>query len=268
MLATIEYTPEERAANAPKPETTIRAATVLRAQGCVLLRGVFSSELIATLRYACSARHDSRLREDRTNGADEVGNKRFQIPLELSDPFNDPQLYANPFALPILRAVLGEDLILGCCGTVTSMPGAREQHVHRDGPPLFNQVVNRIAPAHAVNFFVPLIELNESTGSTRLFPETHINTDLDPTTAAFVDPVVPVGSCFLMDYRLYHQGRPNLSNQIRPLLYCVYHQPWFKDYKNHATRPFLKISDADYALVPSEHRRLLSWIEHYRDGLY
>jgi len=31
---------------------------------------------------------------------------------------------------------------------------------------------------------------------------------------------------------------------------------------------FLKISDADYGRIPEEHRRLLSWTEHYRAGLY
>jgi ectoine hydroxylase-related dioxygenase (phytanoyl-CoA dioxygenase family) len=164
--------------------------------------------------------------------------------------------------------VLGEEMVLGCAGTVTSLPGAQDQHVHRDGPPLFNKAVNRMAPAHAINFFVPLVELNENTGTTRLFPGTHTNTDLDPASAPFVDPIVPVGSCLLVDYRLYHQGRANRSEQVRPLLYCVYHQPWFKDYKNHAAAPFLRISEADYAAIPPEHRKLLVWTEHYRTGLY
>jgi ectoine hydroxylase-related dioxygenase (phytanoyl-CoA dioxygenase family) len=197
-----------------------------------------------------------------------AGNRRFQSPLDLSDGFNTPQLYANPFVLPILKAVLGDEMVLGACGAVTSLPGAQEQHVHRDGPPLFNKAVNRMAPAHGVNFFVPLVEFNEMTGTTRIFPGTQTDTDLDPKTAPQVDPIIPLGSCLLMDYRLFHQGRANRSEKVRPLLYFVYHQPWFKDYKNHGTVPFLKLSEANYAKIPPEHRKLLAWTEHYRTGLY
>lgn len=268
MLITIEFTAEERAARSPASEKVTRAATALRTHGCVFLRDVLPAPFVAALRDAFLARQSDQLQAALRDEAGGVGHKRFQVPLDLSGPFNDPQLYANPFVLPILRAVLGEELVLGGCGTVTSLPGATDQHVHRDGPPLFNKVVNRMVPAHAVDLFVPLIELNEHTGSTRLFPDTHINTDLDPATATFVDPVIPVGSCLLIDYRLYHQGRANRSDQIRPLLYCVYHQPWFKDYKNHATTAFFRLSDAERAKIQPEHRGLFAWTEHYRGGLY
>lgn len=268
MLATLTFTTDETAAQAPCPETVTRGATALRSTGCLLLRDVFSPAFIATLREAFFARNAPLRRSEPPVGAGKVGNRRFQSPLDLSFPFDAPQLYANAFALPILRAVLGEEMILGCFGTVTSLPGAQDQHIHRDGPPLFNKAVNRMVPAHAINFFVPLVELNENTGTTRVFPGTHTNTDLEPAVAPFVDPVVPVGSCLLVDYRLYHQGCGNRSQEVRPLLYCVYHQPWFKDYKNHAAAPFLRISEADYAAIPVEHRKLLTWIEHYRTGLY
>ncbi len=268
MLTTLIFTSEELATRVLRPETVIQGAKALRTHGCVLLRDVFTPAVIGTLRDAVFARNEPLLRAQRPEISGEVGNRRFQSPLDISGPFASPEVFANPFALPILRAVIGEELILGACGTVTSLPGAKNQHIHRDCPPLFNKVVNRMVPTHAVNFFVPLVEFNESTGTTRLFPGTHIDTDVATADAAFIDPVIPVGSCLLMDGRLYHQGQANRSDLVRPLLYCVFQQPWFKDYKNHATLPFLRISDAEFTKIPPEHRSLLAWIEHYRAGLY
>ncbi len=268
MIPTIEFTAQEQAAQSLQADTVIRGVKALRLQGCLLLRDVFPTEFIDTLRAAHLARNESFFRSERPAESGEVGNKRFMGAVDLSPPFNTPRLYANPFVLPILQALFGEEMVLGCFGSVTSLPGAKNQHLHRDGPPLFNKAVNRSIPPYAVTLFVPLVEFNAQTGTTRLFPDTHINTDLDPATAPFVDPVVPIGSCFLSDYRLYHQGLANHSELIRPLLFSVFHQPWFKDYKNHASLPFLKISDAEYAKIPAEHRSLFSWIEHYRAGLY
>ena len=268
MLPTIEFTPQERAEQAPHPDTVVRGAAALRMHGCVVLRDLFAAELIAGLRDDFLARHDSLFRSARPADSSEVGGLRFMTPLALAGAFHTPELYAHPFVLPILRAVMGDDIVLGVLNVVTSLPGAPVQHVHRDGPPLFNAAVNRMLPAYAITFFVPLVEFNESTGTTRCFPGTHIDTDADPATAPFIDPDVPVGSCLLLDYRLYHQGRANRSALIRPLCCAVYQQPWFKDYRNHATIPFLRLADDDYARIPEEHRNLLRWTEHYRPGLY
>ena len=268
MLPKLEISQEERTAGGPTPETVRKGAAALRLHGCLLLPEIFTREFIAELRDLHFARNAALLQAQRPDNSGEVGNRRFQSPLAISGAFSTPNLYANPFALPILRAVLGEEMILGGCGTVTSLPGARDQHVHRDGPPLFNRAINRIQPAHAVDFFVPLIDFNASTGTTRLFPGTHLDTEADPAKSPSVEPAIPAGSCLLMDYRLYHQGLANHSELVRPLLYFYYHPPWFKDYENHATLPFFQLSDANYAGIPEEHRRLFAWIEHYRSGLY
>lgn len=268
MTTELILSAEERAAGQPSAETIAAGATALRARGYVFLRDLFSPEFVAALREEHLARHAELRRAEAPTESGKVGGQRFLAPLALSGPFHTPELYANAFALPILKDVLGDNLILGCFGTVTSLPGAPDQHTHRDGPPLYNKVVNRLVTAHAIDFFVPLVEFNDRTGTTRLFPDTHLNLDLKPETAPYLDPVIPVGTALLMDYRLFHQGRANRSDLIRPLLFAVYHKPWFKDYKNHAHTSCLKLADEDYERIPSEHRRLLSWTEHYRTGLY
>lgn len=52
------------------------------------------------------------------------------------------------------------------------------------------------------------------------------------------------------------------------MLFSAYHRPWFKDYRNHQSWPFLRLSEAEYARIPAEHRAMFSWVEHYRTGLY
>lgn len=268
MLATITFTPEERKSEAPHPDTVRAAATAMRTFGYVLLHGAFAPEFIDTLCQAHLARHEGLASGERPTGAGEVGNKRYMTALDFSPPFNTSLLYANPLVLPILESVLGADLIIGAAGVVTSLPGAKEQHCHRDGSALFNEAVNRISPPHAIDFFIPLVEFNETTGTTRLFPRTHFANDAVLKETVGVEPVIPRGSCMLMDYRLFHQGLENRSERARPLLFYVFHKPWFKDYQNHRKGPFLRLSESEYAGMRPEHRRLFAWTEHYRTGLY
>lgn len=267
-ITEIAFTAEERATGVPHWDRVAAGATALRAQGCVLLRDVYSSDFIATLREAVFAQHRNLSKGAAPDEKGEVGGRRFLTPLAISGPFHAPEVYANPLALPILRAVLGDDMVLGAFNAVTSLPGAPIQHLHRDGPVLFNKAVNRLITAHAISFFVPLIEFNECTGTTRLYPGTHLDIDADLATASHIDPIVPVGSCLLLDFRLFHRGLENRSDQVRPLLTVIYQKPWFKDYKNHRSLSLLRISDEEYERIPVEHRNLLAWTEHYRGGLY
>lgn len=268
MLISVAITPDEQAAGALSAEHLTEAAVALRTHGCVMLRDVLTPEHVAAMREELFARNPPLQRAERPDISGRVGNQRFMAAVEISGPFGSPALYANPFALPVLSAVLGPEMVIGVFGTVTSLPGAQDQHIHADGSPLTNKALNRLTTAHAVNLFVPLVEFNGSTGTTRLFPGTHLDIDRDVATAPFVDPVVPVGSCLLMDYRLKHQGLANRSELVRPLLFVVFQKPWFKDYKNHGHLPFLRLSNENYERMPPEHRSLFSWTEHYRHGLY
>jgi Phytanoyl-CoA dioxygenase (PhyH) len=264
----VQFTAAEREAQALAPATLADAVKQFTATGCLHLDGVFPVELVESWRAAFLARHGDFLAAEKFEGTKPVGHRRIQLPVEFSPPFSAPSLYAHPFILPILQALLGPRMFFGIFGSVTSLPGAEAQGFHRDNPLLFGDAINRFLPPYAINLFVPLIEFNDRTGTTRLFPGTHVRSGPEALGHAGVDPVVRVGSCLLMDYRLYHQGTANRSDTIRPMLFCAYHVPWFKDYVNHRAWPFLRIADADYAAIPAEHRAMFAWIEHYRGGLY
>jgi ectoine hydroxylase-related dioxygenase (phytanoyl-CoA dioxygenase family) len=106
---------------------------------------------------------------------------------------------------------------------------------------------------------VPLVPLTEATGSTRLWPGSHLVVDSRAMDGAPSDPLVALGDCYLMDYRLMHGGMPNHSNIVRPILYNVYYRPWFRDYQNYPLQAPLAMSEAERRKVPTDYRGLFDW---------
>ncbi|KAL1526512.1 hypothetical protein AB1Y20_015222 [Prymnesium parvum] len=90
-----------------------------------------------------------------------------------------------------------------------------DQEWHTDGPvSLFAEATTSShLPPYALNVFFPLVDLNGSNGPTEF--------------------AAGPGSAIIFDYRLWHRGRANNSDQDRPMLYAVVARPWFHDYKNH-----------------------------------
>lgn len=101
-------------------------------------------------------------------------------------PFNSPDLIANPTLMPLIHSILGEDAILSYVGLVLNFPGSCNQPWHGDGPHLFdaepiletpvysNPNPTLQCPAHAVNVFIPLQEINEQLGPTEFMPASHL----------------------------------------------------------------------------------------------
>ncbi|MBT3333558.1 MAG: phytanoyl-CoA dioxygenase [Rhodospirillaceae bacterium] len=233
------------------------AAAGFRDSGVLLLHNAFPVEFVESLHGAYISRYSAYFDDAEHDDALKVGDRRFMVTVEMAAPFNSPRLYANPGALGIIRKLLGENCVLGSFGSVVSLPGAAEQHVHRDHPGLFgDDQLDAILPSFAVTMLVPLVEMNETSGTTRTFMGSHV-VDVDKKTE-YQDPVVPVGSCLLMDYRLLHGGLANRSSQVRPLLYNVYCRPWFRDDLNFRRQPAIKLKDKEYRRVPKSLQDLFS----------
>jgi ectoine hydroxylase-related dioxygenase (phytanoyl-CoA dioxygenase family) len=160
-------------------------------------------------------------------------------------------LWANPIILGLLRAILGPDLLIDNLTIVTAYPGARDQQIHRDHNFLFSEAteLRGLVRPYAVTLVIPLIDLSEETGSTRLFPGTH----RAETSSDNVLPIVARGDCFLMDYRLSHLGTANLSDQVRPMMFIVYARSWFTDIQNLRRQERIRITREDLAALPSAH---------------
>jgi ectoine hydroxylase-related dioxygenase (phytanoyl-CoA dioxygenase family) len=180
------------------------------------------------------------------------------VSIALEPPFLDARLFAAARVMPLIRAVVGQDCVLNNLTSVVSLPGAPAQHMHKDGALLFDATIGAPLPCHALTLVVPLIDLDEKTGTTALFPGTHRRESAQYATGPARLPRMKMGGCYVMDYRLSHQGTPNTSARPRPILYVVYSRPWFIDANNFNQIPALRASRAHLSSIGEEHHELLA----------
>ncbi|MDP1964381.1 MAG: phytanoyl-CoA dioxygenase family protein, partial [Reyranella sp.] len=99
-------------------------------------------------------------------------------------------------------------------------------------------------------------------GTTALFPRSHRWKGFDDKTSPQA-PVVPIGSCIIWDFRRYHRGLPNRSDQPRPLLYATYARRWYQDPHNFskATQRRLSFDPVFFERLSDDRRRLFSHVD-------
>jgi ectoine hydroxylase-related dioxygenase (phytanoyl-CoA dioxygenase family) len=244
MISRIIPSETERAAGALVPEVVEHASGCFRKDGALVVEDIVDPAVIVRARRAFDATYTQLCceRED-VRG---VGERRFMITINLEAPFDDPQLFANPYLLPILSSALDETLVLAAFGVVCSIPSAPAQTVHRDGGTLFGSDIDHLLPTFAITVAIPLLEMNEVNGTTALWLGSHRDKSRN-SKQENIDPVVREGSVMLWDSRLRHGGTPNRGSLPRPLLYMTYCRPWFMDYGN-----FNKYNPKQKPLLASE----------------
>jgi hypothetical protein len=234
------------------------AQMAFHSAGCLQLRGLLQPDLAAQLNEALLAQHARHLSEQEHDDALTVGQRRFMVTPIVHGPFASPGLYAHPVLLPLMKRLLGEAVVIHNIGAVLSLPGAEDQHVHRDLEPLlFDGVELPALPPHAVTVAIPLVGLDSLRGTTRMWPGSHRGLDTGEA-GPVVDPVALPGDAVLMDYRLLHSGTANRSDAPRALLYLVYSRPWFHDHANFRKQPRLLMPDEDFEQIAPQHRSLFA----------
>lgn len=188
----------------------------------------------------------------------EVGDRRLMISLSLEGIFAEADIFASPIALSIVKELLGEDFILGSYVAVTSYVRSKAQRIHADQQGLFeDDDLNAAVPPYSVTLVIPLVALNDETGSTLFYPGTHLNPGAEnPADAA---PHLDPGDAILFDSRILHGGLPNRSGQPRPILYCTYHRAWYRDVSNFADMPAMVIDDDMFGSLDAAQQQLVGW---------
>jgi len=256
----IGFSDQEQQTGRASQDKTVAAARAFVEHGAVYLSNVFSGEYIDTLYKEYVRKYEKYFQEDLYDDALPVGNRRMMVPVEVTGLFNDPLIYGNPVVVPILQLLLGKSFIMSGFGSVLSLPGAEAQHIHRDHPPLYEELEGKaVLPPFSITTVIPLIGLDSQTGSTRIYPGTHRLTMTEARQMPFVEPEVPVGSMLLWDNLVYHGGAPNHSDRVRPLLYFNYARPWFRDSGNYERHEPLLISDGEFDKVPEGLKPLFAW---------
>jgi hypothetical protein len=220
----LEISSEERSENKLTPESVDAAARLLREAGLVVIESVLPRDWIAELNVAMQNELDNE--EERQNGENPM----------LKIPFMDSRIIDNPFAMPILKAAMGEQffayLPYGCNATV---PGCDIQWIHRDSGQLFPELPFAL-PVSTIVVNIPLVDFTVENGATEVWPGSHLIIDDEavrnsPYNVCEEDRAaqhpsfqleMPAGSVVVRDMRCWHRAMPNRTQIVRPMLALVY----------------------------------------------
>jgi ectoine hydroxylase-related dioxygenase (phytanoyl-CoA dioxygenase family) len=251
-----------------QPGNVNEATRQFQLNGCLTLEQSFDPDLVLALQDDFLENYASRERAEVEKTCLKVGTERFMFTVELKGSYLDPGIYASPGVMPVVKALLGDDCIIQSFGVVCAYPGAGLQHIHRDHPPLFKEAggLNAFFPPFALHVVVPLVDLDERTGTTALWEGSHrIKSTREETRwskeemeklEGAVLPMPRVGDCYLMDYRLRHTGTANTSDRPRPILYMVYSRRWFLDRRNFEIQSPLRITPENFESLPDQYKPL------------
>jgi ectoine hydroxylase-related dioxygenase (phytanoyl-CoA dioxygenase family) len=227
--------------------------------GYAILDHVVPAEKIRALHLEFQHDYGRLLMDEETDTSKKVGDARYMIPLRFRRGFADIEIFANPYVIPVVREVLEQKAIIEAYGAVVSLPGSQAQPTHHDAPHLFGAEISALLPAHALTLALPLVEMNETHGTTMLLPGSHRWRRNDGNGEG-ISPTVPIGSCLMWDFRLVHSGTANRSTVARPMVYCTYSRPWYQDPVNFRRKTMRRVDfDAGFLeTLPDDTRRLLS----------
>jgi tetratricopeptide (TPR) repeat protein len=256
----LRFDPSETAAGLVRPEKLAMGVQLFDTYGTVQIENAFPVDMILRLQDEFMKRYSPYFRVDDHPDALRLGDKRYMLTVDMDDPFDAPGLIGAPMVLPIIRKLLGDDCVLGAFTAVISLPGSRDQRLHKDHPALFPDTQWHFGlPCFAAQIIIPLVPLDEFTGTTRFYKGTHRVPTEQAEAMGAQDPMVPLGSCLLNDYRCAHRGVGNRSQIVRPILTLIFNRPWFRDYKNYGKQPPLRFGDAAFERMPPDQRALIAW---------
>lgn len=223
-------------------------------KGYCLFEDLFSSHDIDGLKET-SMRHFEEIQNIIANsgqrlgigikeGFDEIVQRhegRYEMPYKMNDIFKN--VSQSPILMQIVHAILGPDVVVANESLIVSMPGTLDQSWHSDGP---HMSVTEHLPAHVLNVFIPLVDVDTMVGPTEFRPGSHYMTrDLKKMflLAAMKKQLLPntkptfkKGSALLFDYRVLHRGTANKTEFPRPVYVLTFGKSWYKDTLNFPHR--------------------------------
>lgn len=223
-----------------------------RRDGYLAIADVFPPRRIAELLAHLKREYPASVGAAPPDDHFKVGNRRFITPIRFAAPFDCGDIAGHPLLGGLLNGILGAGWVFEAFGVTCSMPGAEAQHIHRDGGVLFPESgIDKVLPASAVTIMIPLVDMDEVSGSTMFWPGTHrmvLKQGEDAGQVEAVTPVIPAGGLALWDFRVRHGGRPNLGSEPRPLLYFTACRPYWIDHLNFVPGQNAKLVAARDAL--------------------
>jgi ectoine hydroxylase-related dioxygenase (phytanoyl-CoA dioxygenase family) len=218
-----------------------RLAADFNRDGHVLLRGHYDAQRLLDWARAFAPLLQSAIADPTLAG--ERGPARYYVTLPFEGVFADPHFFDDDDVLAIVERVAGRDPVMCQLATDTPLRGSAYQDVHRDTPPLFEEMPE-LEPASyqlAVNF--PLCRITLDNGPLETAAGTHRMTR-DEALAAIacgshaLRPVtMELGDVMIRDVRQLHRGTPNRSAVPRPMVVIGYSRRWYHRPEVHIDVP-------------------------------
>lgn len=233
----IVITPAELAQEQMTAEHLAQAVKAVRVDGFVVLADVVEHAHLDQLRERMDADSQSLINARKWGGAGEIPGHLQQGPPPFA-PYVFRDIVANPFAIQVTKAILGEGAYNRFYNGNANCPGSGTQPLHGDTPHLW-QDMPHAHPTASLVVNVSLVDVTEENGATELWPGTHlIPVNRGPITATLEaqrrESVPPVranarkGSLLIRDMRLWHRGVPNYSSQVRHMIAMVHNIKWLQ----------------------------------------
>ena len=246
----VKLSQDELANGQPAPETVEKAASLINLNGFVVLENAVPTDLIARMNDDWQALIADMVRSERAGEKTEMNTSPFRknrvrMNLPFRDPYTDPQIITNQFALPIIDRILGDDCRMFYLSVDAPMPGSDYQMVHGDYMPFYPDS-DMILPVTGMVVNYPLIDVSEQNGPLEVWPSTHLTPekvftgDLVEVAAKSLDPVrvlMPRGALIIRDIRMWHRGSPNVSDVIRPNVALIYGRGWWDAAQSYPQGP-------------------------------
>lgn len=157
----------------------------------------------------------------------------------LQDGYIFQDVIANPWATEVIQCMLGPSTTLRFYSANTAFKATGRQPPHIDVDFDFP----RIPFGYCVN--INLVDVTPENGSTEVWLGSHTDTDvnvLDPEAYQIrpslqrqrrkvrppVQPSLPKGSLIIRDFRLWHAGMPNRTDDPRVMLVTVQFPSWYR----------------------------------------
>ncbi len=210
------------------------AAHALRANGVAHIPRLFEPALIETM-LTRFRRERPELFGDPTLLMDKsiVGTQRYLFPLPLEPDEGAFELLFAPLLTEFFGETLGAAWELEAYGLIIAFPGAKDQHLHRDGGLLYPETgLDRVIPVTAMTVAIPLVDCDARTGHTRFAFGSHRFPDPEPEESDAVGVDLAVGDGLAWDFRIQHLGAANLSDAPRPMIYATVCRSFWTDHKN------------------------------------
>jgi hypothetical protein len=240
-----------------------------------IMGGLYGDGIIG-LKGAFTAAWISRLREDidslfaealaRPRGAVGRGPHRYYVEVHPERIRGFVELATHPWVVAVCEAVLGPQYKIVEIGFDVPEPGAAFQPWHRDFPAPEDTLVGRRLNSLAFN--ITTVDVVEEMGPFEIAPGTQWDfpdgfdhgmfppKSLYPRYEQRAQRKYPkIGDISARSALTIHRGRPNVSNQSRPILVLGADAPG----ANNAERHDLQITRDFFATLPAEVRQHLTY---------